>query len=112
VEWLIGHGRLDVLILHDAPAGVEFFWRRKDGSVCRRYVIEADGLAQAVSATRPMLCFFGHHHTRLDAEVAGLPCIGLNKVRCPGNLWLSRSIPADVGSSYSASGLASNAHSS
>jgi len=29
---------------------------------------------------------FGHHHTRLDSEVAGVRCIGLNKVQKPGNL--------------------------
>src|ERR1700722_7556324 len=31
-------------------------------------------------------CFFGHHHTRVDAEVSGVSCMGLNKVWCPGNL--------------------------
>ncbi len=86
VEQLAGRGQLDVLLLHDAPAGVEFTWRRPDGSVRRRYVSEADGLAQVVAATRPIVCFFGHHHTRLDATIAGVPCIGLNKVCCPGNL--------------------------
>ena len=66
--------------------GVEFTWRRKDGSVRRRYRSEAEGLAQAVARTRPRVCFFGHHHTRLDAEIAGVHCIGLNKVAMPGNL--------------------------
>ncbi|HEX7076067.1 MAG TPA: hypothetical protein VF226_18670 [Hyphomicrobiaceae bacterium] len=51
-----------------------------------RYRSEAEGLAQAVARTRPRVCFFGHHHTRLDAEVAGVRCIGLNKVAMPGNL--------------------------
>jgi hypothetical protein len=32
------------------------------------------------------VCFFGHHHTRIDAEVAGVRCIGLNAVGRPGNL--------------------------
>lgn len=44
------------------------------------------GLSQAVVRTRPRVCFFGHHHTRLDADVAGVRCIGLNKVAMPGNL--------------------------
>ena len=35
---------------------------------------------------RPRVCFFGHHHTRVDAEVSGVRCIGLNKVAMPGNL--------------------------
>lgn len=86
VERLAGRGRLDVLLLHDAPAGVEFNSRRPDGSVRRRYVSEADGLAHVIAATRPLVCCFGHHHRRVDATVADVPCIGLNKVRCPGNL--------------------------
>jgi hypothetical protein len=85
-ERLSGHGGVDVLLFHDAPAGVEVTWRRKDGSVRRRYKSEAEGLAQAVARTRPRVCFFGHHHTRLDAEIAGIRCIGLNKVAMPGNL--------------------------
>ncbi len=83
---LCGRKQIDILLLHNAPAGVEFIWRRPDGSVRRRYASEAEGLAEAISRTRPIVCFFGHHHTRLDAEVAGVRCIGLNKVRCPGNL--------------------------
>jgi len=86
VERLSARGQLDVLLLHDAPAGVEFTWRRKDGSVRRRYASEAEGLAQALDATQPIVCFFGHHHTRLDATITGVPCLGLNKVRMPGNL--------------------------
>mgnify|MGYP000859459029 CR=1 FL=1 len=86
VERLAAQGQLDILLLHDAPAGVEFAWRRKDGSVWRRVVSEAQGLADVVAATRPLVCFFGHHHSRLDVSVAGVPCLGLNKVGCPGNL--------------------------
>ena len=66
--------------------GVEFTWRHKDGSVRRRYKSEAEGLAEAIDRTRPRICFFGHHHTRLDAEIAGVRCIGLNQVAMPGNL--------------------------
>jgi len=39
-----------------------------------------------VRGVRPRVCFFGHHHTRLDSQIDGVPCIGLNKVRMPGNL--------------------------
>ena len=35
----------------------------------------------------------GHHHTRLDAEIAGVRCIGLNKVAMPGNL-VTLDVPA------------------
>jgi len=75
-----------MLLFHDAPAGVEFTRRRKNGSVRRRYQSEAEGLAHAVARTRPRVCFFGHHHTRLDTDIAGIRCIGLNKVAMPGNL--------------------------
>jgi hypothetical protein len=62
-ERLSGHGGIGVLLLHDAPAGVKFTWRRKDGSVRQRYRSEAEGLAMVVPRTRPRVCFFGHHHT-------------------------------------------------
>lgn len=86
VEQLAAQRQLDILLLHDAPGGVEFTWRRKDGSVWRRVVSEAQGLADVVAATQPLVCLFGHHHTRLDVTVAGVPCLGLNKVGYPGNL--------------------------
>ena len=85
-ERLSSRGGVDVLLLHDAPAGVEFAWRRIDGSVRRRFKSDAEGLAHAVARSRPRVCFFGHHHTRLDAEIAGVRCVGLNKVAMPGNL--------------------------
>ncbi len=86
VDRLCASGPLDVLLLHDAPGGVEFTWTRKDGSIRRRFTSEAEGLAQVVASTRPTVCLFGHYHTRLDAVIEGVPCIGLNKVGCPGNL--------------------------
>jgi hypothetical protein len=46
----------------------------------------AAGLAEAVERVRPRVCFFGHHHTRLDWNIAGVKCIGLNIVGRPGNL--------------------------
>jgi hypothetical protein len=39
-----------------------------------------------LARARPRVCFFGHHHTRIDAEVSGVRCIGQNKVASPGNL--------------------------
>jgi hypothetical protein len=36
--------------------------------------------------TQPGACFFGHHHTRLDAQVAGVRCLRLNKGHYPGCL--------------------------
>jgi hypothetical protein len=49
-------------------------------------VSQAAGLAEAVDRTRPRVCFFGHHHARVDVDVAGVPCMGLNLVGRPGNL--------------------------
>lgn len=83
IDTLAGaQGRIDVLLVHDAPAGVQFATRRRG----RGYVSEAAGLDTLLDRVRPRVCFFCHHHTRLDAEVAGVRCLGLNKVRMPGNL--------------------------
>lgn len=71
-----------MLLVHDAPAGVKFESHRRGAG----YVSGAAGLDDLISRVRPRVCFFGHHHTRLDAEIAGIRCIGLNKVAMPGNL--------------------------
>lgn len=73
---------IDIILTHDAPAGVRFE-RHRQGT---GFMSPAAGLDQMLARTRPRVCFFGHHHTRIDAEVAGVPCIGLNKVARPGNL--------------------------
>ena len=65
-----------MLLLHDAPLGVRF---PNHGSI-------AVGLDELLAAMNPRICLFGHHHTRIDAEVAGIRCIGLNIVGRPGNL--------------------------
>jgi hypothetical protein len=85
VEGLCARGRLDILLLHDAPAGVQIVKKFGEGRE-HRYVSQAAGLADVVAQTHPRLCLFGHHHARLDAEVAGVRCIGLNIVGRPGNL--------------------------
>jgi hypothetical protein len=73
---------LDIVLTHDAPAGVRFE-RRSRGDA---YVSQAAGLDVMLARVRPCVCFFGHHHARVDSEVSGVPCIGLNKVASPGNL--------------------------
>jgi len=85
IERLCGRSDVDVLLLHDAPAGVELVKPQRGGRE-RRYTSEAAGLEDAISRLRPRVCFFGHHHVRIDAEVAGVRCIGLNIVARPGNL--------------------------
>jgi len=74
-------GSIDIVLTHDAPAGVRY--RRHRGG---EFVSEAAGLADLIARVQPRVCFFGHHHTRVDSEVAGVRCIGLNKVAHPGNL--------------------------
>jgi predicted phosphohydrolase len=79
---LIAAGPVDVLLTHDAPAGVMFERHRRG----LNWASEAMGLDDLVRGVRPRVCFFGHHHTRVHSELEGVPCIGLNKVRMPGNL--------------------------
>ena len=50
---------------------------------------------------QPRVCFFGHHHARLDAEVAGVCCIGLNKISMPGSLVAMDIEPGAGGKSWS-----------
>lgn len=68
--------------MHDAPAGVRFVQHRQGVD----WVSPAAGLDELVAAVRPHVCFFGHYHRRVDAEIGGVRCIGLNLVRRPGNL--------------------------
>lgn len=82
VDVLLRAGPVDILLTHDAPAGVVFPRHRRG----QNWPSEAVGLDELVHGVRPRVCFFGHHHTRIDAEIAGIPCVGLNKVRMPGNL--------------------------
>lgn len=67
---------------HDAPAGVRFTRHRRGAG----YESDAQGLDVLLTKLRLRVCFFGHHHTRVDAEVLGVRCLGLNKVAMPGNL--------------------------
>ena len=82
IKRLAGVGGVDIVLTHDAPAGVRFERHRRGAG----YISEAAGLDGLLARVRPRVCFFGHHHTRVDAEVSGVRCIGLNKVAMPGNL--------------------------
>lgn len=82
VERLANSSDVDILLTHDAPAGVRFERHRRG----KGYISEAAGLDMLLARVQPRVCFFGHHHTRVEAEVAGVRCIGLNKVGMPGNL--------------------------
>jgi len=82
IERLSVRSDLDIVMTHDAAKGVRFpRHRRGEG-----FESDAAGLDELLARTKPRVCFFGHHHTRLDADVHGVPCVGLNKVARPGNL--------------------------
>ncbi len=69
---------IDILLLHDAPAGVRF---------AAGHTNEAAGLRELIARVRPFACFFGHHHERVDAQVPGTGiCMGLNLIGRAGNL--------------------------
>jgi predicted phosphodiesterase len=82
IERLAEVGGVDIVLTHDAPAGVRFERHRQGAG----YISEAVGLDELLARLRPRVCFFGHHHTRVDAEISGVRCIGLNKVVMSGNL--------------------------
>lgn len=82
IECLAKTSSVDIVLTHDAPAGVRFN-RHRWG---KGYASEAQGLDTLLTQLRPRVCFFGHHHARVNAEVSGVRCLGLNKVGMPGNL--------------------------
>jgi len=82
LEALSAHDDLDIVLTHEAPAGVRFERHRRGEG----FLSEAAGLDELLLKTRPRVHFFGHHHTRLDAVVVGVRCLGLNKGHCPGGL--------------------------
>jgi predicted phosphodiesterase len=82
IERVVNADRADIVLTHDAPAGVRFEWHRRG----KGYTSEAQGLDILLTKLRPRVCFFGHHHTRVDAVVSSVRCLGLNKIARPGNL--------------------------
>lgn len=82
IEALCEVSGVDVLLVHDAPAGIRFDAHRRGSG----WTSDSAGLDRLVARIRPLVCFFGHHHARIDGEVAGVRCIGLNRVGRPGNL--------------------------
>lgn len=82
IDRLAGADGVDIVLTHDAPVGVPFPRDRRG----KPYISEAQGLDVLLARLRPRVCFFGHHHARVDAVVAGVRCIGLNRVGMPGNL--------------------------
>lgn len=82
IATLSARADLDIVLTHDAPAGVRFERHRRGEG----FVSEAMGLDELLAKTQPRVCFFGHYHARVAAEIAGLRCLGLNKGHYPGCL--------------------------
>ena len=77
IDALGGHSSIDILLLHDAPAGVHF-----DAG----HTSAAEGLRELIERVRPLVCLFGHHHERVDVQIGRTPCFGLNLVGRAGSL--------------------------
>jgi predicted phosphodiesterase len=71
-----GSGHIDILLSHDAPGGIEV----------GEYVAKGESLRALIERKQPSIAFFGHHHVRVRAEIAGVPLVGLAFVDRPG--WL------------------------
>jgi hypothetical protein len=59
---------VDIVLTHDAPAGVRFPRSRRG----EPYISGAEGLDVLLARLRSRVCSFGHHHARVDAEIAGV----------------------------------------
>jgi Icc-related predicted phosphoesterase len=83
IERLFDVSGIDIVLTHDAPAGVRFE-RHRRGAGC---ISEAAGLDALLTQPQPRVCFFGHHHTRVNAEVAVFPALGSTKSECREIWW-------------------------
>ncbi len=72
---------LDVLLIHDAPAGR--FSDIRPG-VDRRWETKAEGLGELIAATRPKICLHGHLHGRFERRLDDIRVTGLTAVPWPG----------------------------
>ena len=75
-------GPLDLLLIHDAPAG-RFADIRPEWP--RDWTTHAEGLAELIDATRPKLCLHGHLHGRFERDLGGVPISGLVAVPWAGS---------------------------
>ena len=77
--------RIDILLMHDAPAG-----RVINTGVNRDHrkqvTSRSAGLEELVKAVKPRLCLTGHLHMCSDRLVAGVRTVGLNMIPHPGSV--------------------------
>lgn len=79
---------LDVLLLHEPPAGVVTELHAPPGLTPRTWTLRSVGLAELVARVRPRICLSGHIHARTDRRIAGVRTVGLNKVPHRGSVVL------------------------
>lgn len=72
----LAKSRADILVFHDAPAGIDF----------DRYTSQAGGLGELVDQVRPRVVLFGHHHQSRTGCRSGVPYFGLNLLGRPGDV--------------------------
>jgi hypothetical protein len=88
-------GTLDVLLLHDAPAG-RIVRMHSTRNPSPGLTSESQGLVELISAIRPRICLTGHLHMRSERLVAGVRTVGLNRIPHRGSLLLL-DFPAEGG---------------
>lgn len=78
---------IDVLLLHDAPAGRMVSMRDTRTKPYQR-TSESEGLTDLIACVQPRICFHGHWHFRSERTVANVRTVGLNKIPHPGSMLL------------------------
>lgn len=81
VRALVGQGALDLLLVHDAPAG-RFVDIRPEWP--RSWTTHAAGITEILESCRPRICLHGHLHGRFERTYGGVPITGLCAVPWPG----------------------------
>ena len=76
-------GGLDLLMLHDAPAGPMTGFP-PPGRSTRSFRGQSEELGRPVAQVRPALCLHGHFHARFERRVSGVRAVGLAQVAAPG----------------------------
>jgi hypothetical protein len=87
-------GGLEVLLLHEPPAGEATELHAPPGFKCRSWTLVGEGQAELLASLRPRVCFTGHLHARIERSLAGVRVVGLHKIPVRGSVLLVE-IPTD-----------------
>lgn len=79
---------LDILLVHEPPAGEVTECHAPPGMRCRTWRLQGEGQAELVAQVRPRVCFSGHIHARTERRLAGVRVVGLHKVPVRGSCLL------------------------